>query len=116
MSIEGMSRLVESERKMRLSDKINLAEALQNLEKMQREATLLAAKKKEEKSILSAWHKYQKDLAKKELASTAKLLLNKTKGDATLAKLLLEKMKGEATLLLVKTKDETSSLAAQLKS
>ena len=106
--MEGMSKLVELERKMRLSAETNLAEALQNLEKMQGEATLCAAKKKEEKSIMSARHTYQKDLAKK--------LLNKTNADAAQAKLLLDTTKGEATLLLAKTKTKKASLAAQLKS
>ena len=96
LSMEGMSRLVELERKMRLSAETTLAEALQDIERMQGEATLLAAKKKEEKSILNARHKYQKDLAKK--------LLEKTKADATQAKVLLDKTNCEATLLLAKTK------------
>ena len=51
---------------------------------------------------------HQRDTAKKELDVAQEKLAR--------ANLLLDKTKGEATLLLAKTKDKKSSLSTQLKS
>ena len=66
MSIEeGMSKLVESERKMRLSAETKFAEAKQLLEKTQSKDTLLVAKKEGQEVDFVNWTQVSERLVTK---------------------------------------------------